>query len=122
MNKSMGPPRNLNADTGALRPQEPQSPNAARNAEIIRLREAGVGPREIARRLGLSPSTVAGVFHRAGIREKGPHGGGPGMSLPPAVREQAITSPLSSYGAAEALGIAASTVRRLRIQAQRAAA
>jgi hypothetical protein len=41
----------------------------ARNANIIALRKAGVGPREIARRLNLTPSTVAGVLWRAGLTE-----------------------------------------------------
>jgi len=41
--------------------------NEARNAEIIRRRRAGVGPREIARQMGLSPNVVAGVVHRAGL-------------------------------------------------------
>lgn len=41
--------------------------NAARNAAIVALRGEGVGPREIARRLGLSPGVVSGVLHRAGI-------------------------------------------------------
>lgn len=44
--------------------------NTARNAEIIQLRRQGVGPREIARRLKLSPCAVAGVLHRAGMTEK----------------------------------------------------
>lgn len=38
-----------------------------RNAKIIALRQEGVGPREIARRLGISPNVVAGVLHRAGL-------------------------------------------------------
>lgn len=41
------------------------SKNVERNAEIIRRRKAGEGPREIARRLKLSPSVVAGVLGRA---------------------------------------------------------
>jgi DNA-binding CsgD family transcriptional regulator len=35
--------------------------------EIIRLRSEGVGPREIARRLGVNPNSVAGVLFRAGL-------------------------------------------------------
>lgn len=37
-----------------------------RNEQIIALRRDGVAPREIARRLKLSPNIVAGVLHRAG--------------------------------------------------------
>jgi transposase len=41
--------------------------NEARNAEIIRLRQEGVGPREIARLLKVTPQTVAGVLFRGGL-------------------------------------------------------
>lgn len=44
-----------------------------RNAEIMALRSLGIGPREIARRLKLTPNIVAGVLHRHGLctEEKG---------------------------------------------------
>lgn len=38
-----------------------------RNARIIEMREAGVGPREIARRMGVSANVVAGVLYRSAI-------------------------------------------------------
>lgn len=38
-----------------------------RNEQIVALRKEGVGPREIARRLALTPQTVAGVLFRAGL-------------------------------------------------------
>lgn len=40
-------------------------PNAERNAKIIALRKEGVGPREIARRMGISNGVVSGVLNRA---------------------------------------------------------
>jgi hypothetical protein len=43
--------------------------NAERNAEIIRRRKAGVGPRQIARDMGLTGSVVAGVLGRAGLTD-----------------------------------------------------
>ena len=43
---------------------------AARNDEIVRLRKEGVGPREIARQMGLSPNVVAGVLHRSGQTDR----------------------------------------------------
>lgn len=43
------------------------STNTDRNALICAMRREGVGPREIARRMGLSPSTVSGVLSRAGL-------------------------------------------------------
>lgn len=51
----------------------------ARNERIIQLRRDGLGPREIARRLEVSPSTVAGVLFRAGLT-KPTHGRGNGVS------------------------------------------
>lgn len=39
----------------------------SRNDKICALRSIGVGPREIARRLDVSPSVVAGVLFRAGL-------------------------------------------------------
>lgn len=41
--------------------------NTERNAEIIRRRLAGEGPRSIARAMGLTAQTVAGALHRAGL-------------------------------------------------------
>lgn len=38
-----------------------------RNASIIALRNDGIGPREIARRMKVSPGVVAGVLDRAGL-------------------------------------------------------
>jgi transposase-like protein len=38
-----------------------------RNLEIVALRKGGAGCREIARHLGLTPSTVSGVLHRSGL-------------------------------------------------------
>lgn len=37
------------------------------HAEIIRMRQAGVGGGEIMRRLGVSQGVVAGVLYRAGL-------------------------------------------------------
>lgn len=42
-------------------------PNHQRNRLIVSMRNEGIGPREIARRLDLSPCIVAGVLHRAGM-------------------------------------------------------
>ena len=41
--------------------------NSARNALICKMRTDGVGPREIARRLGLTAGVVLGALHRAGL-------------------------------------------------------
>lgn len=41
-----------------------------RNARIIALRKAGVGPRQIARELGVTPQVVAGVLHRNGLTKE----------------------------------------------------
>jgi hypothetical protein len=38
-----------------------------RDELIISMRESGVGPRQIARSLGLTPSLVSGVLYRAGL-------------------------------------------------------
>jgi len=46
--------------------------NRDRDAEIIRIRCGGIGPREIARRLGLSPNVVSGVLSRAGLTQPRP--------------------------------------------------
>jgi hypothetical protein len=53
----------------------PMSDNNERNAEIIRLRRTGMGPREIARHLECSPNAVAGVLNRAGLCLPGPNAG-----------------------------------------------
>lgn len=50
-----------------------------RNAQIIAKRKAGVGPREIARQMGLGPNIVAGVLHRAGLNSA-PSGRGHGAT------------------------------------------
>lgn len=42
--------------------------NQERNAEIVRRREAGEWPTEIAQAMGLSRNTVIGVCHRAGLQ------------------------------------------------------
>lgn len=54
-----------------------------RNDRIIALRHQGVGPREIARRVEVSPSAVAGVLRRAGLTrpELGTGGRGHGYGL-----------------------------------------
>ncbi|MDA8065105.1 MAG: sigma-70 region 4 domain-containing protein [Thermaerobacter sp.] len=36
-----------------------------RERQVVVLKESGLGNEEVARRLGLSPSTVATLFHRA---------------------------------------------------------
>jgi len=40
-----------------------------REKQVVTLKEMGIGNEEVARRLGLSPSTVATIFNRA--RNKG---------------------------------------------------
>lgn len=45
-----------------------------RNASIIALRKDGIGPREIARRMRVSPGVVAGVLDRAGLVAAGSNG------------------------------------------------
>lgn len=42
-----------------------------RRPEIIALRRAGVGPREIARRLAVSVGVVSGVLRQAGLSKPG---------------------------------------------------
>ena len=46
-----------------------------RNASIIALRKDGIGPREIARRMKVTPGLVAGVLDRAGLTVTGRTGG-----------------------------------------------
>lgn len=41
--------------------------NFQRNRQIVALRRKGVGPREIARRMGLTPGIVVGVLDREGL-------------------------------------------------------
>ena len=48
----------------------------ARNADIKRRREAGAGPRQIAREMSLSPNVIAGVLHRCGMTDPVIHTGG----------------------------------------------
>lgn len=54
------------------RPTRYTTPNAARNAEIIRRRKAGEGPRAIARALALSPGAVSSVLRHAGLQSDNP--------------------------------------------------
>lgn len=46
-----------------------QPDNTARNAEIVRLRKAGLWPTQIARQLGLTRNAVIGVLFRAGLSD-----------------------------------------------------
>lgn len=41
--------------------------NPERNAEIVRRRQAGQGPLQIAKELGVSHNAVVGVLYRAGL-------------------------------------------------------
>lgn len=43
--------------------------NARRNQRIANLKAQGLGQREIARGMGLSPNVVAGVLHRLGLTD-----------------------------------------------------
>ena len=90
-------------------------PSAAgeRNSRIIALRKAGVGPREIARRMGLSSSTVAGVLFRAGATQ--PIGGrGNGVAGPIAeIIRQAVANGEAPKSAALRWGLHYTTVYRL---------
>jgi len=45
----------------------PQCASNPRRDEVLELRLGGVGPREIARLLDISPGAVAGLIHRAGL-------------------------------------------------------
>lgn len=45
--------------------------NAERNARIIEMRKAGMWPREIAVKLGVTRSVVIGVTNRAGMADSG---------------------------------------------------
>lgn len=47
------------------------TPNAERNAEIVRRRKAGQLPRQIAAEMGLSKNVVIGVTNRAGLSQSG---------------------------------------------------
>jgi transcriptional regulator with XRE-family HTH domain len=49
---------------------KPASPNAERNAEIIRRRLAGEWPADIAEALDLTRNAVIGVCNRAGLAER----------------------------------------------------
>ena len=49
--------------------------NTDLNAAIIALRKDGIGPREIARRMKVTPGLVAGVLDRAGLTVTGRTGG-----------------------------------------------
>lgn len=68
--------------------------NALRNAEIIAKRKAGIGPREIARQMRLTPNVVAGVLNRAGVSKPGR--GGWAQRVPPEIRRQIAQAAASS--------------------------
>lgn len=53
--------------------------NIDRNRRIMAMRVRGIGPREIARRLEVSPCVVAGVLHRCGLTKE-PRGRGHGAT------------------------------------------
>lgn len=83
-----------------------------RNRQITAMRKSGIGPREIARRLSLSPSLVAGILYRASLTA-------PSSSHrrhAPAFRESVLESvpSLGARGAAREWGIAWSTMCRWR--------
>ncbi len=59
--------------------------NARRNAEIVRLRRSGWAPCDIARLMRLTPRTVGGVLHRAGLTDPANNPAGPDM--PDHIRE-----------------------------------
>lgn len=61
-----------------------------RNEQIVALRQEGVGPREIARQLELSPNVVAGVLRRAGLAAQDPKAGGWGGGYSPEIKAMAI--------------------------------
>lgn len=90
-----------------------------RNAEIVRLRRAGVGPREIARRLRISPNAVNGVLVRARLTQE-PKGRGHG--LPDDVRGLILAASRRDLAVTCAtLGVKPNTARSIRYRTRRAA-
>ncbi len=81
-------------------------------AEIVRLRQEGVGPREIARRLQISPSSVNGVLVRAKLTNGVIGGGGRGCGFPDAARFAALAyaAKHGKAAAARAFGISRRTI------------
>jgi transposase len=90
----------------------------ARSADIrqsvIDLRAAGVGPRKIARWLGITPGQVAGFLHRAGLTER--------KGYSDEVKARAISIAAASTGreAAKVCGVSEMAVSRWRRQAEAA--
>lgn len=83
--------------------------NIARNEEIVRLRQAGNGPRSIARQMNLSPCVVAGVLHRAGLTVERT---GRGHGATPEFRELVVAHArkTTQQAAADAYGVSQPTV------------
>ena len=89
-----------------------------RNRQIIELRKRGVGPREIARRLKLTPQVVAGVLHRHDLTTEAK---GRGVAPTPEYRAFAVRL-LIIHGPAMAcreIGVWASTLYRWKAICER---
>jgi transposase-like protein len=99
--------------SGSQRPETQHSAGGCgRNAEIIRRRRDGVGPREIARQMGLSPNVVAGVLKRAGDVGHTDHRGGWHNGYPDDFKARVVelAERLTTNAAAAHFGLAWSTV------------
>ncbi len=70
--------------------------------QIIALRKEGVGTREIARRLAVSPGSVAGHLHRAGMTNLTAGAGGRGNGIDPETKRTAVELYWKSGGRAAA--------------------
>jgi hypothetical protein len=111
-------PGTLNANTSALRPQEAQSPNAQRNAEIVAKRKRGWEPSDIAYHMGLSRNTVIGVLFRAGLTNPhSPNSSGRGRDYPADLRRAAVeyAREHSNAKAAARFGASATAIKDWRL-------
>lgn len=96
------------------RPQMVRYDNEKRNAEILRRRAAGDGPRKIARDLGLSVGVVSGVLVRALATDpEDAHAGARGNDYTPEYRAWAasLLDTMSSRAAARLAGVGQGSVR-----------
>lgn len=105
--------QNVRPSSAPKRPTR-YTPNAERNAEIIRRRKAGEGPRKIARSMDLSPYVVAGVLKRANMTDAdAPQAKGRGGDYSPEFKRNAVmmATATSQWKAARAFGVARSTIQ-----------
>lgn len=89
--------------------------NAARNAEIIRLRREGQAPIKIATALGLSRDVISGVLQRACLTDSGSvKARGRGWDYTPEQRSAAVAlaQQVGYLAAAEKLGLPRTTVHQ----------